>query len=131
LAVGQLGKFSSNPTSHFGISLVLGRQTQVHFVPVQSGWSFSDGISKAGSGITRSFGTAGKFQARAWVKYKVSYRLVGETSWHRVDGLLTVESNTLQVLVGAAYLKSDPSSQGALLVGANCGPTSGQFGCET
>jgi hypothetical protein len=129
LAIGQLGQFSSNPNSHFGISSVLGRQTQVHFAPVQSGWSFSDGISQAGPDATRSFSTAGTFQVRAWVTYKVSYRLVGETSWHRVEGLLSVESNTLTVLVGAKYLKADTGSQGALLVGATCSEKSGQFGC--
>jgi hypothetical protein len=130
LAIGAAASFSSNPTAHYGSSTVLGKQAQVHFVPQQSGWSFSDGVSKSGADTSRSFGTAGKYQAVAWVEYQVNYRLVGETTWQEVAGLLSVESNTLEVLVGASYLKADQKSQGALLVGEDCRFRSSAFGCE-
>jgi hypothetical protein len=41
---GQVAKFSSNPSSHYGSGIVLGRQAEVHFVPVRSSWTFSDGV---------------------------------------------------------------------------------------
>jgi hypothetical protein len=129
LAIGALATFSSNPTAHYGSSSVLGSQAQVHFVPIQSGWSFSDGVSKSGADSTRSFEAAGSYQVLAWVDYRVRYRLVGETAWQEVAGALSVESNTLEVLVGASYLKGDQKSQGALLVGADCNSKSTSFGC--
>jgi hypothetical protein len=130
LQVGQLAAFSSNPSAHFGISSVLGRQAQVHFVPLESGWIFSDDVSKSGADANRSFDRAGKFQGRAWVRYQVSYRLVGETSWQPVAGQLTLESNVLEILVGAIYLNPDQQSQGALLVGADCSSQVDAFGCQ-
>jgi hypothetical protein len=129
LAIGAVATFSSNPTRHYGSSSVLGRQAQVHFVPMQSGWSFSDRVSNSGADSSRSFEAAGSYQVQAWVEYQVSYRLVGETDWQEVAGALRVESNTLEVLVGALYLKGDQKSQGALLVGADCTSKSIAFGC--
>jgi hypothetical protein len=130
LAVGQLSKFSSNPTAHFGTSVTLGKQTQVHFVPAQSGWSFSDGVSKSSADITRAFASSGKFQARAWVKYKVSYRLVGHSKWHPVEGLLTVRSNTLNFLVVPTLIQAEQRSLRPLLVGADCSYLFARFGCD-
>jgi hypothetical protein len=130
LRVGQLANFSSNPSSHYGVSTVLGRQAQVHFVPLDSGWSFSDGLALPGSETNRGFQTAGEYQVQAWVKYQISYRLLGETSWQPVEGHLSVDSNVLQVLVGANYLKGDGASQGALLVGSDCLAKSSAFGCD-
>ena len=129
LGIGQLGSFSSNPSSHYGVSQVLGKQAQVHFVPVQSGWSFSDGSTGVGADTSRLFQVAGKYQVQAWVIYQLSYRLLGETSWQEVAGELTVDSNILEVLVGAMYLKGDQASQGALLVGADCSVKKDAFGC--
>jgi hypothetical protein len=129
LGTGQLATFSSNPSSHYKISKVLGRQAQVHFVPVSSGWSFSDGVSLAGSEANRSFEAAGKYQATAWVAYRVSYRLVGESSWQPVRGKLSIESNTLKILVGASYLEKDEVNKEALLVGDDCRDRAGAFGC--
>lgn len=130
LGIGQLASFSSNPSSHYGVSQILGKQAQVHFVPVQSGWSFSDGSTGVGADTSRSFQAAGKYQARAWVSYQLSYRLLGETSWQEVAGQLTVDSNTLEVLVGAMYLKGDQESQGMLLVGEDCSGRANAFGCS-
>jgi len=130
IQVGEFATFSSNPSSHFGISSVLGRQAQVHFVPLESGWKFSDGISKSGVATSRSFERDGQIQVLAWVKYQVSYRLVGETSWQPVAGHLTLESNTLDVLVGAIFLNPDQQSPGALLVGADCSFKADAFGCQ-
>lgn len=129
LGIGQLVSFSSNPSSHYGVSQILGRQAQVHFVPVLSGWSFSDGSKSAGADTSRSFQAAGKYRVQAWVSYRLSYRLLGETSWQEVSGELTVDSNTLEVLVGAMYLKGDQASQGALLVGEDCSARTDAFGC--
>jgi hypothetical protein len=129
LGIGQSVSFSSNPSSHYGVSQILGKQAQVHFVPVLSGWSFSDGSTGTGADTSRSFQAAGKYQVQAWVSYQLSYRLLGETSWQKVAGELTVDSNTLEVLVGAMYLKGDQASQGALLVGADCSARTDAFGC--
>ncbi len=129
LGIGQLVSLSSNPSSHYGASQILGKQAQVHFVPVQSGWSFSDGSKAVGADTSRSFQRAGKYRAQAWVSYQVSYRLMGETSWQEVAGRLSVDSNTLEVLVGAMYLKGDQASQAALLVGADCSGRAKAFGC--
>jgi hypothetical protein len=129
LGIGQRVSFSSNPSSHYGVSQVLGKQAQVHFVPIESGWTFSDGSVGLGADTSRLFQVAGKYQVQAWVKYQVSYRLLGETNWQEVAGKLTIDSNILEVLVGAMYLKGDQSSQGALLVGADCGKKTDAFGC--
>jgi hypothetical protein len=131
LGVGQVATFSSNVAAHFGISQILGRQAQVHFVAIGSGWSFGDGITRDGSDTSHSFQTPGKYKVQAWVKYQVSYRLLGETSWQPVAGDLTVDSNVLDVLVGALYLKGDEASQGALLVGSDCLASANAFGCGT
>jgi len=130
LSRGQLAKFSSNPSSHFGSGIVLGRQAEVHFVPVRSSWSFSDGSVAEGVDIQRDFKTAGKYQIRAFSEYSVSYRLVGESAWQLVDGTLLIESNLVEVVVGAFGSKADKSSQGVLLVGADCLGRTGAFGCD-
>jgi hypothetical protein len=127
---GQLAKFSSNPSSHYGSGIVLGRQAEVHFVPVRSKWTFSDGVLADGADTQREFKTAGKYQIRAFVEYSVSYRLVGESSWQAVDGTLMIESNLLEVVVGAFGFKADQNSQGVLLVGADCLGRVGAFGCD-
>jgi hypothetical protein len=129
LSIGQLAKFSSNPSSHYGTALVLGRQAEVHFVPLASSWKFGDGSQGAGVDLERAFRAAGKYIATAEVEYSVSYRLLGETSWQPVSGTLVVVSNPLEVLVGAFNLKSDQSTQGSLLVGADCIGRPGAFGC--
>lgn len=129
LAIGQSADFSSNPSAHYGVATVLGRQAQVHFIPQSSGWEFSDGSSRAGADISRSFGRAGNYLAVAFVDYLVSYRLLGESNWQPVAGSLTVESNTLEIMVGAASLKGDQATQGALLVGEECTPSDDAFGC--
>ena len=130
LSRGQQAKFSSNPSSHFGSGIVLGRQAEVHFVPVRSSWTFSDASVAEGADIQRDFKTAGKYQIRAFAEYLVSYRLVGESAWELVDGTLLIESNLLEVVVGAFGFKADQSSQGVLLVGADCLGRAGSFGCD-
>jgi len=127
---GQVAKFSSNPSSHYGSGIVLGRQAEVHFVPVSSKWTFSDGLLADGADTQREFKTAGRYQIRAFVEYSVSYRLVGESAWEAVDGTLLIESNLLEVVVGAFGFKADQSSQGVLLVGADCLGRAGAFGCD-
>jgi hypothetical protein len=127
---GQLARFSSNPSSHFGSGIVLGRQAEVHFVPVRSSWTFSDGAAAEGADTKRDFKTAGRYKVRAFVEYSVSYRLVGESSWQIVEGSLFIESNLLEVVVWAFGLRADQSSQEALLVGADCVGRAWAFGCE-
>jgi hypothetical protein len=74
---------------------------------------------------------AGKYQIQAFVEYEVSYRLLGESAWQAVEGTLLIESNNLEVSVGAFNFKADQSAQGALLVGADCIGRAGVFGCDT
>jgi len=128
--IGQPVSFSSNGAAHYGISQILGKQAQVHFVPIGSGWFFSDGVTRSGADTSHAFQTAGKHQVQAWVKYEVSYRLLGETNWQPIAGELIVDSNVLEVLVGALYLKGDESGQGALLVGSDCLEKTNAFGCR-
>jgi hypothetical protein len=130
LSLGQLARFSSNPKSHFGSGVVLGRQAEVHFVPVRSSWKFSDGAVQQGADTQREFQTAGKYQIRAFVEYLVSYRLVGESAWQAVDGTLLIDSNPLEVVVEAFGYKADQSTQRVLLVGADCLGRAGVFGCD-
>ena len=130
LLVGELANFTSNPTVHYRIATLLSRQAQVHFVPVASGWSFSDGIKVSGARTARSFPAAGTYRAVAWVKYKVSYRLAGETTWQPVSGRLRLVSNRLRVIVGVAQDELLQDFKGALLVGQDCTPNSGAFGCN-
>jgi hypothetical protein len=131
LSIGQVAKFSSNPSSHFGSAIVLGRQAEVHFVPVASSWRFSDGVSLSGVDTQRAFKLAGKYQIQSSVEYQVSYRLLGESTWQEVAGTLLIESNSLEVSVGAFNFKADQSTQGALLVGGDCIGRPGAFGCDT
>jgi hypothetical protein len=131
LSIGQAAKFSSNPSSHFGSAIVLGRQAEVHFVPESSSWKFSDEVSLVGVDTQRAFKLAGKYQIQAFVEYQVSYRLLGESAWQAVEGTLLIGSNTLEVSVGAFNFKGDQSTQGALLVGADCIGRPGVFGCNT
>lgn len=131
LSIGQVAKFSSNPSTHYGSAMVLGRQAEVHFVPLASSWRFSDGMSLSGVDTQRAFKLAGKYQIQASVHYQVSYRMLGESSWQEVEGTLLIESNTLEVSVGAFNFKADQSTQGALLVGGDCIGRPGAFGCDT
>ena len=131
LSIGQVATFSSNPSSHFGSAIVLGRQAEVHFVPAASSWKFSDGVSLTGVDVQKAFKSAGKYQIQASVDYQVSYRLLGESAWQAVEGTLAIESNTLEVSVGAFNFKADQSTQGALLVGGDCVGRAGVFGCDT
>lgn len=130
LSIGQVASFSSNPASHFGMSSVLGRQAQVHFVPAATGWTFSDGSEQLGADTSHSFQSAGTHNVQAWVIYEISYRLLGETSWESVAGQLTVLSNPLEVLVGALNLKGDEASQGTFLVGEDCLAKPKSLGCR-
>ncbi|MSZ19368.1 MAG: hypothetical protein F2609_00925 [Actinobacteria bacterium] len=131
LSIGQVALFSSNPSAHYGSARVLGRQAEVHFVPDSSGWYFSDGDTRTGSDASKSFDRAGVFQVSAFVDYSVRYRLLGETSWQRVPGKLTVASNTLEILVSATGIKDDKASKAGLLVGQDCIQNPGSFGCDT
>jgi hypothetical protein len=131
LSIGQIAKFSSNPSSHFGSAIVLGRQAEVHFVPAASSWKFSDGATLVGADTQKAFRSAGKYQVQAFVEYQVSYRLLGESAWEAIEGTLLIESNTLEIAVGAFNFKADRASQGALLVGADCIGRAGAFGCDT
>lgn len=130
LSLRQLARFTSNPSSHFGSANVLGRQAEVHFVPMASSWSFSDGVVQTGVDTERTFKAAGKYQIWAFVEYSVSYRLLGESGWQSVEGTLVIQSNPLEVMVGAFNFKADKTSQGVLLVGADCLDRSGAFGCD-
>ncbi len=130
LRVRQLARFWSNPTSHFRSSAVLGKQAEVHFVPVESGIVFSDGLRQAGVDTSRFFDRTGAFRVRAWVSYQVRYRLLGETNWTSVAGVLRSESNILDVVVDDSDPKDDKNSYPALLVGETCGIYSTQFGCD-
>jgi hypothetical protein len=131
LEIGELAKFSSNPSSHFSSAIVLGRQAQVHFVPKASSWKFSDGASLTGADTQRTFMSAGRFQIRAYVEYVVSYRILGESAWKPVAGTILVESNLLELEVGTLNPIQDPSPQGVLLVGEDCIGRMGVFGCDT
>ena len=131
LEIGELAKFSSNPSSHFSSAIVLGRQAQVHFVPKASRWRFSDGVSLTGVDTQRTFISAGRFQIRAYVEYLVSYRILGESAWKPVAGTILVESNLLELEVGSFIPSQDPSTQGVLLVGEDCIDRAGVFGCDT
>jgi hypothetical protein len=131
LSIGQLASFSSNPSSHFRSAIVLGRQAELHFVPTVSSWRFSDGVNLAGADTQRAFRSAGSYQIQAFVEYQVSYRLLGESAWEVVEGTLLIESNSLELEVGAFNFKADQSTQGALLVGADCMGRKGAFGCDT
>jgi hypothetical protein len=131
LEIGELAKFSSNPSSHFSSAIVLGRQAQVHFVPKASRWRFSDGMSLTGVDTQRTFISAGRFQIRAYVEYLVSYRILGESAWKPVAGTILVESNLLELEVGSFNPSQDPSTQGVLLVGEDCIGRAGEFGCDT
>lgn len=130
LSRGQVATFSSNPSSHFGSAIVLGRQAEVHFVPLASSWRFSDGGVQSGADTQRAFKTSGKYQIRAFIEYSVSYRLLGESAWQPVEGILLIESNLLEITVGAFGFKADQSGQGVLLVGADCLGRAGAFGCD-
>ena len=130
LIPGQVARFSSNPSAHFGAGIVLGRKAEVHFIPVRAHWKFSDGAVADGADTQREFTTAGKYQIRAFVEYSVSYRLVGASAWKFVDGSLLIESNILEVEVGDFGFESDQGTQEVLLVGADCLGRIGVFGCE-
>jgi hypothetical protein len=130
-STGQVANFSSNPSAHFGSAIVLGRQAEVHFVPAASSWKFSDGVSLTGVDVQKAFKSAGKYQIQASVDYQVSYRLLGESAWQSVEGTLAIESNTLEVSVGAFNFKAEQSTQGALLVGGDCVGRADVFGCDT
>jgi len=128
LAISEQAIFVGNPSLHYGSQQVLGRQAEVEFTPRVLSWQFSDGMRPSGNQIQRSFAQAGKYLAVATISYQVRYRLLGETSWQQVSSEVLIQSNTLEVSVGAGAIKG--GGQTALLVGLDCEARPASFGCE-
>jgi hypothetical protein len=128
-SAGDSLSFSSNPSLHFGSQVILGRQAEVQFSPAWLGWQFSDGTRLQGTDITRSFHSAGKYQAWAIANYFVSYRIIGESAWVAVPGQISVLSNVIDLDATQRIPQVTPSPKKPLLVGGTCNQSSNNWGC--
>ncbi len=118
---------------HFKIGSLLGKSTQVQFVPGQPNWSFGDGMSAIGSSVNHRFATQGSHIVYASVVYAVSYRISGETNWVE-SGSITV-ADSISVLVASVanppHLPTLTPISNVRLVGQNCAENPHSFGCST
>lgn len=119
-------EFSAIPTLHFRTQGVLGRKAEVQFDPQAVSWDFSDGQDALGSALSRSFSQSGSYWARAKVRYQVSFRLVGETTWQQA-GSISVYSNLLEIIVSEGSFSRGEGP--IVLVGQDCLENPGSYGC--
>lgn len=134
ITVGTQANFVSTPVVHYRSGMLQAVPTEVRFTPIAVNWNFDDGQQASGSGIERSFDSAGNYAVTVSVIYAVAYRVRGSSTWIKEPDQIEM-SNQLQLEVvaeGENTESLEPSAeQGArvLLVGSTCLARPGSFGC--
>lgn len=127
---GQVLRFGTNASTHFGRGNILGKNTEVRFGLRQVVWQFGDGTGGLGSNPHKAFLSDGQFQVTANATYSVAYRLAGGSSWI-MSGAEITTSAALEIEVGEV-LVNETQVNGArrvLLVGEQCRADPSTFGC--
>jgi hypothetical protein len=128
---GDLVAFSTNAITHYKTALLLGKSTEVRFVPTQWNWSFGDGSTIGTAGATHNFFGTGSEMVRASVSYSVSYQVAGTTAW--VDSGTISVADQIAITVAAqpaapGFNPRTPISQ-VYLVGQTCSQKPSGLGC--
>lgn len=123
--------FATNAVVHYKTGSLLGKATDVQFVPMQTKWSFGDGATASGASAAHAFTSIGKYVVSASVIYSVSYQIAGASSWIS-SGSISV-SDSVAVKISGAELADAPAPIDSVsvvrLVGKNCLDNPGSFGC--
>ena len=123
---------SAPASAHYRIGTILGKTAQVRFTPIDSTWSFGDGTKGVGLNPMHTFSTPGKFNATVAVRYQVSYRFAGETTWNNESGQITL-TDQVQITVSGyqneAHQQGPPVASRPYLVGENCLKNPLAFAC--
>ena len=123
---------SAPASAHYRIGTILGKTAQVRFTPIDSSWSFGDGSHGTGLNPMHTFQTAGTFNATVAVKYQVSYRFSGETTWTNEAGQITL-TDQVQISVSASANHVTQANQPVVsrpyLVAENCIKNPSAFAC--
>lgn len=135
VAVGEPVFLASSAAQHYRTGQILNKATEVRFTPISTSWAFSDGEMAIGSSSMRSFASPGTYLASVTVRYLVSYRFAGQTTWTTEPGTIEL-TDKVQVKVtaqssedGAVSLPPDSGAQKPYLVGSNCLQRPMAFGC--
>jgi PKD domain len=133
VAVSEPVYLSAPASVHYRVGTILGQPAQVRFTPIDSTWSFSDGSSAKGLNPHRSFATAGTYSASVEVRYLVSYRLAGSTTWITEAVEITLTDQAQIVVTSPQSNSSQPSKSSVndrpYLVGENCLKNPSAFAC--
>ena len=125
--------FSTNAVLHYKNGSLLGKNTDVQFLPIQTSWNFGDGSGASGNSATHGFNRIGTYIVSATVLYSVSYQIVGASAWISSGSISVTDSLSLPV-VGAGESEAPPLEESVAvvrLVGKNCIDNPGSFGCST
>ena len=126
--------FSTNAVLHYKTGSLLGKATDVQFVPIQTNWSFGDGSSLSGVSANHAFSGFGRFEVSATVLYSVSYQISGASGWVS-SGSISVSDSVAVLVSGFEAEVPAPVPVEAVsvvrLVGKNCFDNPGSFGCGT
>lgn len=123
--------FSTNAVVHYKTGFLLGKATDVKFVPMQTKWNFGDGAAASGSSAAHGFSNIGTYVVSATVTYSVSYQIAGASSWVS-SGSISVSDSVAVKIIGAEVADSPvpvDSVSVVRLVGKNCLDNPGSFGC--
>jgi hypothetical protein len=128
---------SAPASQHYRLGIILGKNAEVRFTPIQSTWIFSDGSNAIGSNPSHSFGSAGTYSATVSVQYLVSYRLAGQQNWQLESSAITL-TDQVQIMVKDSLgspsdspVSDTGSSPGTpYLVRKNCIENPAGFACQ-
>ena len=129
----ELVYLSAPASQHYRLGIILGKNAEVRFTPIQSTWVFSDGSTANGSNPSHSFGSTGTYVATVSVQYLVSYRLAGQQNWQLESSAITL-TDQVQIVVkdsGGAAIDVPTAETGTpYLVRKNCNENPAGFACQ-
>ncbi len=127
---GQVLRFGTNASTHFGRGNILGKNAEVRFSLRQVGWHFGDDTESSAANPQKAFWSEGQFTVVAQATYSVAYRLAGATSWIPSGAEITTTAEVIvEVGVESEAQAQATADRRVLLVGEPCRADLSVFGC--
>ncbi|MDG2496573.1 MAG: hypothetical protein P8M68_00090 [Aquiluna sp.] len=98
IQIFQSGFFSVAVNNRTASGQLFEEPAQIRFTASSIEWQFSDGVSRPGASVARSFDRVGEYSAIAIVTYRVDYQVAGE-SWVIGATSISLQSNQLKIEV--------------------------------
>jgi len=117
LSPNQPATFQAISIRHTRNRLLLWFPAQVRFYPRTYSWSFGDGTTASSVESQHWFGKRGTFSASVKVGFSVRYRIIGQSGWVALPGLVFRKS--LPIVVNVSSLPA-PSTKLPRLVHFEC-----------